>query len=363
MGTGKTYTPGSGIVTIINSSGLSASSASKLNIVYSVRNVFPNDAGVVDKYIVDLISPQHKPHYTFRSDSSISNIQALKGCIAKAIKDWVCLTGVNFEMGQDTSFNDTTLNTTININDEISHIYLDTIKNSNAIARTYQRYLTLRNQCNSAWAVETDIIINQRFLSILQIDTILTNSISAGYYDFYHVILHELGHAHSLQHINDSTAVMYFKGDLNGIPANQRAIRLYNDSSAYLGGYYIIRHSEMFDTSWCGIGNGRLISDTSGNCIGSPLSTYMKEKPNIYHEFYPNPTSDYLNFICTFSKTSDIDISIYDYTGRILYRNLQLKQSEGIYKSRINISGFSNGFYFVDATVNKYKYTCKFIKQ
>ena len=75
---------------------------------------------------------------------------------------------------------------------------------------------------------------------------------------------------------------------------------------------------------------------------------------------FPNPNSGVFNMEISSSKDESIDITIYNNTGVVVYekRNLEIR---GTYSSKIDLSRFSNGLYFINLSKDGSNYSEKII--
>lgn len=81
----------------------------------------------------------------------------------------------------------------------------------------------------------------------------------------------------------------------------------------------------------------------------------IKEEDNLEINIYPNPANSY--FIIDANQFQNLDVRIYDITGRILY------QTTFNGKILIDISSFTSGIYFVEVVKKEAKLVHKIIKQ
>ena len=351
----KRATPGSGLVKIINNTGDSISNNyDDIVIDYGVRNAWIHDSSY-SKFFVNLTpSDTSSIHggFIFRPDTSFTSHPNRLICLNSAIASWDCLTTVNFNLGNESNTTDT-----IQVRDGISRIMFGFCDESVA-AKTQQWVSYLRGTCNSAWSKEMDIIFNKNLPYFS--DTTSTLNVPADSVDLYNVLLHELGHAHSLTHVIDPTKVMWWKGSLTGIYAPDRRIKLHNDLPAINGGLYVVNKSLQFDTINCNYGLSVMTSGST-NCsvIGIP------ELDNLVSDlaFYPNPTTSVLNITLNIDMPSVTDISIVDITGRNVFYSSEYTFA-GKYEKSIPVNSImEKGLYLIRLNIGKSTYNGKFIIQ
>lgn len=357
VGSVRTYAPGSGFVKVRNDGGVISDTLSNyLTIRFAAQNSM--DSASRQKYLSNLINPFNKGTYLFRPDTNFSHHSDRLNCLSTAIRDWVCATGVNFTLGNDTTI----------VRDSISPPKQDTVNivrfgtlSTGTLAKTYIFGILMTGGCNNNFTTENDIIVNKNYASQFFCSTNPTDTVPVNMYDLYQILLHELGHAHMLKHVNNPNNLMWWSADHNGILPSNRRIILYTDSSAMEGGHYIVSHSTSFDTANC-VGQQLMTYDTTGNCT-SWVGISQLHKPDVQFGLYPNPSNGSVNFDYTVGTPSEVEIAIYDYLGRTIYTQTMKKRMPGTYTERINAQSFADGFYLVNLTVNKFEYVQKLVKQ
>ncbi|MBK9413717.1 MAG: T9SS type A sorting domain-containing protein [Bacteroidetes bacterium] len=321
-----------------------------LNVLFGVKNGPINGK----KYFLNLTpfdSITLFKGFNFRTDTSVSNHPDILVCVTEAMKQWACLTTVNFKMGADTIYNDTSA-----MRDNISRIKFGKINDLSTLART-QQWAYYRQGCDEAVIFEADIIINEDLFSAFVYDTTKSNSIPIGKNDFYQVILHELGHAHSLTHVNDPTSVMWWSSTNQGIPASSRRVILSNDNSSLIGGNYIINRSISINPTLCDV---EIMESGSTNCTGVGI-----DEPNNNGEsilLYPNPSYANVNLEFSLLKEQEIKLVIYDLSGRIVYVN-NIQFPNGRINFAISLENFDSGIYIVKVASKQFEFNKKLIKQ
>jgi hypothetical protein len=85
------------------------------------------------------------------------------------------------------------------------------------------------------------------------------------------------------------------------------------------------------------------------------------ENENLQVSIYPNPTNDFLNVSFQTISSENIELEIYDISGRLI---LNEKQRVGGGRNVItkDITGLSEAVYFVNLKVGETLYTIRFIK-
>tara|TARA_B100000768_G_scaffold92410_1_gene86381 strand:+ start:395 stop:886 length:492 start_codon:yes stop_codon:yes gene_type:complete len=76
--------------------------------------------------------------------------------------------------------------------------------------------------------------------------------------------------------------------------------------------------------------------------------------------FYPNPTIDYVNFNFSNLESSDLNVLVFDYAGRVL---ITTKINIENYKTKLDLSSLPSGSYLIYLNTNKFNYHTKIIKK
>ena len=343
----KYKTPGSGQIKIKTDSGNVITAINDtVNIYYAVTNT--SDVNY-NKFFVNLVSDVSAPgSFVFRPDTTITNYPDRLAAVRKALADWTCATTINWILG-------TELNTTPDTAkmDGVSVIKLG---KTIPVARTSQ-HNNIAVGCNSTWTSEIDLILNKD--KIFWADTNETHDCPNGSFDMYAILLHELGHAHSLDHINDPSKIMWYATDDNGDSAVNRKIRLYADAPAIEAGQYAMNRSYNFNFAACQNGT-RILTTGSANCthvIG------IADVDNIIYDLtvFPNPASDEMRFRFTIEKPTKARISIHDVQGREVFTSTEVIQS-GTSTKEIPLHTLENGIYILRISTGSTSYIAKFVK-
>jgi hypothetical protein len=76
--------------------------------------------------------------------------------------------------------------------------------------------------------------------------------------------------------------------------------------------------------------------------------------------FYPNPTIDIVNFNFSNLESSDLNVLVFDYAGRVL---ITTKIDIENYKTKLDLSSLPSGSYLIYLNTNKFNYHTKIIKK
>lgn len=348
-------TPGTGMIAIKNDGGDSLISPSDtLTITYGILNFLYQN--LKSKHVVNLTpldSSTMKREFNFRPDKSFSNFPDRLACLEEAIKQWVCLTTVNFKLGNDTLYLDS-----IALEDNVNIVSFGYSQDTSVLAYTSTWINYTVSPCDKAYVREVDITVNRNLIPEFFADTNRLNSVPAGKYDLYQILLHELGHAHSLTHVNDTLALMYRSSSNRGIAANLRGIRLINDQSAIAGGTYIMDRSRAIDTVNC---NVHVMDLGTQHCVGvigiSELDFALSNM-----SVFPNPTDENINVVFDLAHRAKINISIFDLYGRNYFDEIKMIEP-GVFKKELIMNNFASGIYLLRINAGNSSSVRKIIKQ
>lgn len=194
------YVAGSGPVKVKNASGNSALSEDKVDIVYAKSEIYYS--GNINH--TDVADVNGEGGYTFHFGPSIFNNEEVKTSFTKALHNWKCSTHINM-----TPEVDAPSNAGINFNDNISLVEFD-VNNMlppGILGSTVISYASCYIDGEIHWVMtEMDMLLNQDFVWHHG-----PEPVASGKYDFESAILHELGHAHLIQHNMNENSVMYYR--------------------------------------------------------------------------------------------------------------------------------------------------------
>jgi hypothetical protein len=366
---GRSKVPGTGIVKIMTASGDSIEELNdSLIIYYGVANTrfidslpTPHIEKVINHLTPSITSPL-PGGYLIRTDTSFSNHTDRMACLEMAIKQWTCLTTVNFTLGTDTVLDNDTGYTA---NDKVCFFKFWEFPpdDSMTLAKTSQWTLTGYDSCNSGFATEFDLRVNSRYTNRFVADTNKTNGIDPFKIDLYQILLHELGHCHSLTHVNNPKAVMWYANEPStsaGVSAVNRRVKLWEDGQATDGGLDIVQRSYVYDSVHC---SGAFLRMTSGstNCTNVIGITEL-EMPDIKLFVYPNPATTVQNVSYETDKMSMVSVTLFDLSNRIVYLEESIEM-EGKHEKKISLEMYESGFYFIKISVGKNSFISKIVKQ
>ncbi|GAB3541559.1 hypothetical protein GCM10027443_41020 [Pontibacter brevis] len=191
-------TPGSGTIRVVANDGSTFTSVTPLIIEFAYSNLEFDEKSFRPK----LVNRDGSGGYTIRFAPSMLNRQPAQEGFRRAMTTWICVSGVNWKIGEPT---------TIEEAEEDDEVVVQFASSSTVgagvLARTFSYYegCIVGGQDTVWYVTEFDMEIN--------------SSISwqygpgppvGGQYDFETVMLHELGHAHQLSHVILPSAIMHY---------------------------------------------------------------------------------------------------------------------------------------------------------
>lgn len=352
---GINQTPGSGIFIVKNNTGDSAvanynSSFQTLDVHYSLFQDFNTTS--LNKYRFNLKNANGLGGYTIRADTSISNHPDRKGCLIRAIKDWRCIAAINLVFGNDTSI-------TTTAPDNITTMFFVNSLPTGVVASTQTQAEFCLNSSVYTYAIKDfDTKISRQFNFFY--DT-TGAALPLGMYDFYEVMVHEIGHGISLKHVIDTTQIMYrtTKVAYGGVslPGASRRKLVANSGDAD-GVLYNVGVSPTSVTGQCTNFTSHQISNTACTVIG--INEILKNKYDFM--LYPNPvSSDKLNIKFN-NGGSRYKITIYDSMGKIVFQSNNENSTSETNLLNLDVTNFSSGLYLINLTIDNNNLSQKFIK-
>jgi hypothetical protein len=91
------------------------------------------------------------------------------------------------------------------------------------------------------------------------------------------------------------------------------------------------------------------------------MSIYEKFKSTSLIDIFPNPVKDQARLSLELSRTSDVNVEIYDVTGRMIQSIYQRNLPEGKNILTLNTQNILNGIYLVKVMADKFLSRSKMI--
>lgn len=307
-----------------------------LIVTYSLRNEYLG----VDKTLVQQIDSTQM-QYVFDIDTSVVNNPVFYAYVKKAIRDWHCLTHVNFTEGNIVA-SDTTKPT---YKDFRNVIKIGKTK-TGAVGESYV-WTASCDSLNQKYAIDLDICFERKWIDSLDFDSTGV-ALPPNKLDGYHVIQHELGHAGGLFHTNIEPSLMYF----TDFPDSVRTL-LATDAPALLGMSYMVSYS---DTSTTGC---TYVNTTPANCGTNSISPPIQM--NQHFTLFPNPTENEL----ILEHTLGLNLSKYElFVVNLLGQKQAISYDiQDLHTLELNIKLLRSGVYLLQVISPKGElHTFKFVK-
>jgi len=315
---------GTGSVKVTDNSGVSVESANNLVVVYALSNRIMENGQALQIQHIGLGGNRIEWNM---NEGFEANTQA-KEAFMRAFDTWRCNTGINWQMGAETSINKGVI-------DGVNAVLFD--DNDPLDDGVLGECRIVTNGCEGgvrAVVVELDVVFNS---DINSSQTVADESWYFGegapaydQYDFESVALHELGHGHLLAHVIDSGDVMHYAISNS---ETQRSLNAHNETAAG-----IIQNFNT-TTQVCG---QIVMGSYSGQ--GCNLGIQDLDLANALL-VYPNPVNSLL-YIENGSSVSLTKVVLYDLSGRVVLQRDLSPSSEGV--NTINVQQVSKGLYMLN---------------
>lgn len=357
-------TPGTGKLRVITQSG-SMEETPELEVYYSWRNDIRLNSAKTKIYFAGRDSVyengiDQKLGYSFVLNPNIANNSQALSCVRKAVDDWVCATEIRWQISNNVAVLPDKYDTISSIRfgqtaqsnvlgeTSVWHDVCDDISN-NPLPFNPDIDITISNASNHIWFYDSTGLVNQ----------------DAGKYDFYSVILHELGHGHLLKHVNDHNDLMFWESDFHptqNIPWQNR--KTFFSSANLDGGIEIVEQSALVNFSNCNKNDHPMAPLEKSNCSVSMFTDRMQKK-NFNQEFnaYPNPFSEYATISFELKTDEKAEIKVYNSLGRIVHASPPTSYSAGNQNYVIDGSNLPEGFYIVTVKIGHEIVPIKLLKQ
>lgn len=355
------YFPGSGIFKVVTDDNQVVTSPFPVNITYAAYNLgispgTPNFRKVPVRH-VDNSSFFDGYAREFYLDTSITNNPIIDAIVRKSLRDWSCATTINWII-KDTIMQQG------HLLDGKSIIFLEDIYQGNPLAKTESLDGAICTDASTneefLFFNETDISISRGFNGPISwfYDTTMTLDLPLNHHDFYSTIQHELGHAHYLGHVINTTDLLYYGEDAGPTNASDR-YHLYSSYNSIDGGIYITSESQGINVFNCsGISNiSPLILDFCGDLSLQSLSGQTSQI-----DVYPNPFISGININFNNASVQSVSYSVTDIMGKIVLTSPN-KNISTQYVDQINLDFISEGIYIVTLNINSVQQTIKIIKK
>lgn len=299
---------GSGQIKVITATETIISEQS-LEICYNVTN--ENQQGPAPDRIQDMSNENGQGGYTFFLGEDLDAIPNARENVQEAICYWNAYSGVNFVLSPDI------IEDPIKANDGRNIIYLGTELTpplpgqSEGTAETFQ---STDGFDQYKWVKDIDIVLNEN----MSFHYYSGNSVpSASEFDFYSVIIHELGHGLSMHHavFPDPTNKSKIMHPFLGKGEVRRNI---DGGCGGPGAAFVIDHSQGLSNLPNGLPNPGLpmIEVTFNYCT---TATDDLAEANFHIQASPNPFSNQLILQYEMPKSVDTQFEFFNLQGQLMY--------------------------------------------
>jgi MBG domain (YGX type)/IPT/TIG domain len=218
------------------------SSLSGLKIYYDLENAIYNNTPLP----VKLVNNNNNGGYTFHFFSDFNAKTEANQAFTRALNTWLCATNVNWNIGSPTNVN-------VVANDGVDMIKIDTDNTELDAGILGQTFLFYNSVTVSRWELTGLDMVFAGNKYNWNFGPAFPTSVQ---FDFEHVALHELGHAHGLGHVIDITDVMNsgtFPGEIvrNLNTANMDAGKYIMSISTAGAGTYLYPPMEALPAGSC----------------------------------------------------------------------------------------------------------------
>ena len=328
---------GTGYFRVVTNAGIDAVSPAPVTVSYSVVG-HPTSAPKRPAYLGP--NPDQNGQFIFHIDSLVAAYQngAMVPIIKKALHEWTCLTGIDWILDSDMIF---TQQPPVQF-DSICVIRFGNLGANISGATQLALATSQRRWCPpNFYTVESDIEISDDPNISWFLDTIPTNPIPAGQQDLYFALLHELGHAHNLQHLISPNDIMHFEDNTGGA---FRKVELYFDQPAYDGGNWVMDKSFQFPPSVTGCNLSTISSISSPLC--SIIFGVRESQESSSLIIQPNPFNQI--FTVSSEKYKIQSMVIIDITGKIVRSESNVRTQH----LTVDMGQINNGMYLLKITLD-----------
>jgi hypothetical protein len=340
---------GTGLIQVYNSESLIPGvSPTPLTVRFSAKNKFTTSSELPPSVSLKHTLREANSHggFTMSFGSKLMNDSDAKERFLSALKTWKCATKINFDTS---SIHPNTGGIvclidigslpggTLGVTKE-SHYKCKETVSGKFIRSSMARFTIIFNDSLPFYKGENPV------------------SISDTQFDFEAVALHELGHSHGLNHVNQIDDVMYFSGETGTNGSGKRTLR----AGDIEGGLYIMGISKVaYPATNCSF-NPMTDADISDLGCSTQSNELIINKYNIIA--FPNPVGVNLNIkVEGFERTYQTRFIVFDITGRqVKVVEMPIFNGEEV----LDVSHLNTGMYFLEIRLGDFiSQTTKFVKQ
>jgi hypothetical protein len=176
--------------------------STSLTVDYAILNLNSSASGTNLDYRANHINANTTGGYTFQMYTGFDANASAKADFQNLVYQWRCATGINWIFGATT-----TTNTTASDGLNVVRFDVGSELSAGVLGLATSRFSGCIIGANVYWYVsEVDVQVDDGTNFFYG----SSGSPSASQYDFWSVMLHEMGHAHQLGHVIDATKVMHY---------------------------------------------------------------------------------------------------------------------------------------------------------
>lgn len=334
-----------------------------LTVYYAWKNYQINDNNTTIKgnglhagrelvYDADMINQ----HYGYKliPNVNFTNTDA-RDVLAKAMNRWTCESNIRWRFADGESTN------IANAQDDLSTIRMGTTSTSNILGET-QVFIV---RCGGGGGSEIgyvrsfDIVISDAHPFFY--DATGLEDTPAGFNDYYSMILHELGHAHLLEHIIDPHDLMYWSLMPNNIEVSSEDRKIDFSQSNIDAAHAIMDESVQTSFGFCTTQDEAHESLVLSDCesANSLTENHFGLPHNL--KIIPNPAMDKVDVHFYLKSNHNISLSIHSVQGRLMIRSESIKGQTGDNKVSFDISDLKKGIYFIVLQTQGHGFTSKLV--
>ncbi len=305
---------GTGKIAVV-SGGSRAQSTNSLLVNYAIINT----GSAAQIYPVRLVAHDDNKGYIWHINQNFLNDSLAYNNFMVAFKKWRCKTYINWTIGASTT------NTNAE-RDKLNVVSFD--ENNELPAGVLGLCYSYYNGCtNNKWYLdEQDLLFKNSDKWHFGNPPIALNKL-----DFQSVALHELGHAHQIAHVINPSDLMHY-AIANGVM--KRSIEQ-NNLDAAQWTMDLSTSSDFCDQKKMQLLDSDLCEDE-----------YFGYFNNVV---YPNPFNDNLYIDVFLATNSDLEIKLYDISGKLLYQFAESNAAKGSHSFNLNSKErtLSSGLYLL----------------
>lgn len=195
---------GTGTIRVYTGTSTFVTSSSTLTVEYAITGFDFTYNSVLKEYRANVVSDNGSGGYTFSMYTGFNSNTSAKTDFKNLVAQWSCNTGINWLVSS------TTTTTNVAADDGVNVVRFESTT-SELPAGTLALATSYYDGCAISGVV---------YWALTEVDVTVDSSTSYFYgssgsptstqYDFYTIVLHEMGHAHQLSHLINSTKLMHY---------------------------------------------------------------------------------------------------------------------------------------------------------